>query len=71
MVEKSIMVPFKCTKVVRNKNWSEREEEVIIEKSTKNFNVIQGTISPSVSVLADEKICLDLKINQSKHMDQS
>ena len=49
----------KCTKVVRNNYWSERE------KKLKN-----ALKSSSVSVVADEKIRLDLKVNPSKYMLQ-
>ena len=55
MDENSIIVPSKCTKLVRNNEWSDIDKEVIIEKSTKKSNVICGTSSSSVSVLAEEK----------------
>ena len=52
--EYSITVPSKCIKVVRNNNWSEREKkQVIIEQCTEYSNVIHGTISSSISVVAD------------------
>ena len=53
MDRNSIIVPSKCTNVVRNNNWSEREKEVIFEQCTKNSNVFHGTITSSVSVVAD------------------
>ena len=53
MMEKNVTVPSKGTKVVKNNNWSESEEPVNVEQCTENSNVIHGTISSPVAVLAD------------------
>ena len=53
MDEKSNTVPSKYTKVVRNNNWSKREKQVIIEQCNENPKPIHGTISSSVSAMAD------------------
>ena len=70
MDENSIKVPSKCTKVVRNNNLSEREKEVNNEQCTGNSNMIHGTMGSYVSIATDLKICLDLKVNLSKYMNQ-
>ena len=48
MDEKCIIVPSKCTKVVRNNNWSEREKEILTEHCTKNSSVFHETVNSSV-----------------------
>ena len=69
MDENSITLPSKCTKVMMNNIWSEREQ-VIIEQCTENSSVSHVTISSSVSVVPDEKVHLDQKVNPTEYIHQ-
>ena len=42
------MLPSKQTKVMRNRNWSELEKEVIIEQCSKTVNVIHRAITSKI-----------------------